>query len=894
MAKLWKQLDWGLVAAFVLPLIAILPTLGDGIAAGADVEVHVHRIHAMGLALQAGELWPRWISYLHLGYGYPIFNFYAPGYAYITALFEVAGLHITTAYNLVQSLAWSFGSVGTYLLARRFMNPYAALLAAALWIYAPSRLYEVWWQGSLAQIISATFMPYLLLGVAKNSDEPAPRQILWITLPFAGLILTHTPMMYISAIYAATLAFIAPIWITRGDIKQIIERWIYIGCGFVLGIGLATIFLMPTLLELQHVLISQGLDETLNYLQEQYLLPPEIFMWPRTLDATDIRLDFPRTLGLVGGLLSIFGTIALWRRKQYGFMLILLAGLGFTVFMLLDASLPVWLTIPGFSNLRFPARLLRMGAVIIALLGGASLMLLPQKWQLAALLGGLILVIGQIMPVIKPYDDWLNWENISALDEIQHEATDYTWGTVSYNEFNPVWGERIFLDVPDYRTRYIDEPFHLRVYEKDVAALNWQGLSGENITDNTLRVITDEDRAVRFRQYYFPGWQATLNGELIDIYPDEQLGLITMDLAAGEHIVALDYVGTTVQRIATAISLVSLVIVFAILRMGKPADKPTTSTEKLSFRDTLIVVVPIIVFAFFNVTVIQPANGLKIQSPPDDPTYMATEVGAVFGEKIELLGYTLHDNSIAPNQAMQIDLYWRVLEPLEDEFAPRVQLINLSQTAAWAVSDPVQTTAGKFNTFSPDRFASDIHVLRLFAPESTPPFAGQISVQLIGQYGALLLENGSDRLLLADRITVNTTSEPFEVTAPAYQFGDLAQLLCADFQEDSDQITLDLLWRIIGTTERELVVMVHGLDADGNIITQGDGAPFDGNYPSQFWRENQILREQRTLANDPNIEQIAISLYTRDTVERLPVRQDSFSLPNNQIIYETNETTCSK
>ena len=185
--------DWGIIAAILLPLIAILPTWGDGIAAGADVAVHVHRIHAMTLALQDGILWPRWISYLHLGYGYPIFNYYAPGYVYITSLLELTGLPITVAYNLIQTFAWSFGSVGMYLLARRFMPAPAALLAAALWAYAPSRLYEVWWQGSLAQIVAAAFISYLLLGIAKSSYKPKLHDILSIALPFAALILTHTP-----------------------------------------------------------------------------------------------------------------------------------------------------------------------------------------------------------------------------------------------------------------------------------------------------------------------------------------------------------------------------------------------------------------------------------------------------------------------------------------------------------------------------------------------------------------------------------------------------------------------------------------------------------------------------------------------------------------------------
>ena len=311
MKSRWRQIEWGLLIACLLPLIAWLPSAaGEGIAAGADVEVHVHRIHAMTLALQHGDLWPRWISYLHLGYGYPIFNYYAPGATYLTSLFELGGLHITTAWNLVNLLAWSAGSAGMYLLTRRFLPVPAALLSAALWVFAPSRLYEIWWQGSIAQMVSAACIPWLLWGILKNTVHPTRRRVLLVALPFAGLILTHTPMTYISALYAAPLAFVAPLWhVWKKDFQwcDVLSRWLAIGSGFVLGVGLAAIFLMPTLLELGYVIISAGIDETLVYLQEQYLPAAEIFAWPRLLDRTDIYLDFPRTLGLVGGLLSAAG-----------------------------------------------------------------------------------------------------------------------------------------------------------------------------------------------------------------------------------------------------------------------------------------------------------------------------------------------------------------------------------------------------------------------------------------------------------------------------------------------------------------------------------------------------------------------------------------------------------
>ena len=896
MLKQLNRLNPGIILALLLPLITALPAWGDGIPAGADVEVHVHRIHAMSLALQEGNLYPRWISYLHLGYGYPIFNFYAPGYAYFTAIFEIAGLHITTAYNLVQTLAWSIGSLGMYLLARRFLPAPAALLATALWTFAPSRLYEVWWQGSIAQILSASFIPYLILGVVKNSEAPSLRRILAIALPYATLIFTHTPMMYISTLYAAPLAFFAAMVYSKLNIREIVKRWFFIGTGFVIGIGLATIFLMPTLLELQYVQISEGIDETTNYLIEQYLPVSEIFTLPKLIDSTDLYLDFPRTLGLVSGVLSAIGIVALVRRKQYGVAILSVAGLAFTIFMLLDISFDVWMTIPAFANLRFPARLLRIGAVLIALTGGASILLLPEKWQIIGMVAGIAFTVAQVLPISQPYDVWLTWENISAYDEILHEREDRTWGTVSYDEFNPVWGERIFLDVPTNPERYIDEPFHLRVFGRDIAEANWQGFSEENISDNTLRVITDIDRAVRFRQYYFPGWQATVNGEPAEIYPDEEIGLITIDLPAGEHIVTLEYQGTNVQRLATVISLLSLVICFGLYYFGRnDAVEEKIEPENFPAIPAIGLAVAIILLAVANEYVIQPNQWFKMQSPPTDPHYMETPVNITFGEQITLLGYTLHEETISRSNPLDIDLYWHMPEAIENNYRPVVQTVNLMQTEAWATSNNLQPGAGEFSTFTPERFARDPYSLRLFDSD-VPPYVAQIMVQLIDENGTLTLPDGSDRLILEPIIQVDTEEAAIftQRWEKVYQLDDVAELYCSTVIENGDDIDITLLWNFIGETERELVVMVQGLDANGDLVESGDAPPFGGNYPSYFWRDGQRLLDSHQLPANPAIESIAIGLYTRDTVERLAISRAGEAIANNQIILTREDNSCSR
>ncbi|MGB1287526.1 MAG: 6-pyruvoyl-tetrahydropterin synthase-related protein, partial [Aggregatilineales bacterium] len=382
------RIEPGFLLALLIPVIVIAPLLANiGVLFDtADMTVHLHRSHAMTLMMESGNFYPRWIPYLRMGYGYPIFNFYAPGSVTITSLLHLFGMHIVTAGNLTVILCWIFGAGGVYRLARQFLPVTGALLAVTLWSYAPSLLYETWWQGSLAQTVSTSMMPWLIFFLVRTIRQPNLRDSGWVALTFAGVILTHTPTMYITALFIGMLAFLMPVWLYRQQRRDLFRAWVYAGISLSFGIGLSAMFLLPLLAELPAVKIQSGISGTENFLRNQFLNPAELFMFPRLIDVTDITLVFPRSFGLIGGVLAATGILALSVRRRIGLALMFAGGIGFIVFMTQDVSFDVWLMIPGFRNLRYPERLLRMGALLIALAGGASLLLIPVRWRQGVLI----------------------------------------------------------------------------------------------------------------------------------------------------------------------------------------------------------------------------------------------------------------------------------------------------------------------------------------------------------------------------------------------------------------------------------------------------------------------------------------------------------------------------
>ncbi len=880
--------DWSWLVAAVLPLIGILPAFvgENGIMAAADAPLHTHRIYAMGTLLGAGEFYPRWVPWFHLGYGYPIFNFYTPGVFYAGGVLMQFGFTAVTAFHIIAAAAWVFGSVGTYKLARLVVPASGAVPAAALWAYAPSRLYEVWTQGSLPQMAAGALVPWVFLTVVLGALAPSRRRAVWIGLSVAGLVFTHQPLTFITALYTAPLTVILLVWASRQDWRTLVPRAACVYGGVLLAAGLAMIFLLPLALELRLVEAVNGRDDVVRYLTSNFLLPIEVFALPLPNDLTDIRVEYPTTLGLLGGVLFALGIVGLLRARWFALVLLLLFAMSFTVYMLLEPSLPLWQAIPYFQQIRFPARVLRVGAVLIALGGGASVLLLPARWRGVGAGVLTALFVLSKLPFVYPSQPILDYSDQSATSEMRFEADTFTWGTTSYNEFNPRWGGRTPYDIPPEVDEYAANPRQLYPYDR---------VDGfELVNTHAFTVTTNEARPVRVRQFYYPGWQAHLDGDPVPIYPDDDVGMITLDVPAGTHLIELRYRGTAAQRAGTVLSLATLVTALGLFQTGKPVQSPAVQPGQPMRGGAVWGAVSLLVgVAVLNRAVIQPQTGLlRLQSPPDAPAYMQTEQYTAFGGEIALLGYTLPDDTISQGEVLPLTLYWHPLRDLADtHYRPVVQLVNFSVTEQWAVSQPFFPGGGFTSTYTPDRFTSDPHDLRLF--DYAQPYAARVLVQMVDANTGepLLLPDGSDRLLLDTVVNVDVPGVQ-AVQRLDYSFDGQIELWCKSIERDGDRFDITLYWHVTNNIAADMKTFVHGLDANGRTVEQADKPPlFD--YPTSHWRRGQTLESTYTLPANPDIRAIAVGLYTDDGA-RMGVTESGEPLPDARVILPLLPSECTR
>lgn len=861
---------------------------GEGLANGADAPFHAHRIFAMARLIEAGDLYPRWAPYFHLGYGYPVFTYYAPGATHIGAWLHLLGLDVVSAYTLTCVLAWCIGSLGAYLLARSFLPAAAALLACVLWVYAPSRFFEFWWQGSLAQLVSTSFIPFVFYGIVLARRAPGPRASCWLALPLAAVVLTHTPTSYIVIIFA--LPFCLASALCSSTRRAAARRLLFIGIGLALGAGLSAIFWLPVAAELGYVKIGGELRDTVDFLRHEFLSLAEILSLPQLIDGGDKTLIMSRTLGPVGALLSGLGGAALVIRRRYELALLLLAGFAAAIFLTLEPSLDFWLMMPGFRNLRFPARLIRMAALFVALLGASSLLLLPARWRGMAALALSAAAIAQALPFMHPRDDDRVWPQLSARDEIEMEYTERNWGTTAYNEFLPIWGENTSFDLPRNLDSYIDAPLRIHVYPSDFAP-QADDASYEHRAENQIVVtVSGQAMDLRLRQFFMPGWRLTVDGEEYPFEADDHFGLIQLRLPEGAHLLQLDYVGTPVQHLAAAIGLASVGACLLILRFGASAPSLPAPAPGITRRAALLLSGGLFAFAILNVAYLQD-NLFRVRAGGGKPAYMRQEAGLTFDGAVTLLGYTVASDFISENEPLDIRLYWQLEAAPETEYEPVAQLVDLTVSSAWAVSQPQNFEGGSLSNLAPGQFMSDGHRLKLL--EHAPAYVGRISVQLIRKDGAgsfAELPDGSNRYVLPELIKILRPGEPFSGQSRAIDFGGFLTLRCIETMRGADEFTGTLHWEVLKQPARDFHYFVHGINERGDVLAQNDSEPLAGKYPMSHWRAGQHITSGISLRIVDGLAQVAFGLYDPANGLRLPVSVDGEAA--DRILLTPDDSAC--
>ncbi len=509
--------------------------------------------------IRDGIFWPRWGADHALGYGYPLWLLYAPLAYYVAEAFHLLGLGFTSAVKATWVVFTLWGMFGMYALARRWWkdHPWAPVIAALVYVYVPYHLVDMYVRAALAEYAAMSWLPWVVLAFDRLLDEGSARSVGLSALALGALMLTHSGTIVVFTPFLAVWVAFRLILCWREAGFPVRETLLALAAG-MLALALAAIFLAPMLLEKRYIVESQwlhgGYDYRLQFVYPFQLLDPKWgfgYSVPGPKDGMSFQLGLiPLFLSLATCCLAAFRRFS--RRGEVVFAAVLMA---VTVFLMLPISVPLWDAFPPAALIQFPWRLLMITAFLMAVMSGALVPAMGKVGMAGALLAVLVVVgsLAYVTPQITP---------VSAVDESSSGPTAFE---MKYPDMIgiTVWVKRPPKDSPMVSYYLGKGPLVKARILKGGGSVKLLRHGG---ADDKVEVLAKTPVTLQFYTYYFPGWAATVDGRPAPIRPEGDLGLITLDVPAGKHVVhiRMGTMSTPARRVGTIVSIVALVLALAL------------------------------------------------------------------------------------------------------------------------------------------------------------------------------------------------------------------------------------------------------------------------------------------------------------------------------------------
>jgi hypothetical protein len=742
-----SRMDYLLV--FLLTLPALYPLLGAGIFASHDGLHHIFRLFDLLQSLRDGAAFPRWLPNLGFGYGYPLLNYYAPLAYYLALPFMALGSAPILAIKIVYMLGFFGASFGMYTLGRPFLGRAGAVLAAAAYTYLPYHLADAYVRGALPEFLSFALIPFILWAIYRTIADESVGATALAGLGLAALVLTHNLATLLAAPVMALFA-LALAWRLNRP-----KRLGWLGVAALLALLITAFYWLPALSEVSAIRASQTHHDP-DLIRSQ-LTPMLQSVSPYFLYRyfPDQGRPIEHPFGLVAIVLALGGlAFSLWRwRRLQPLQRLWVAACGVTVlvaaFMMWPASAWLWRTIPGLPYVQF-----------------------PWRWQLIASLGSAGLIGCWMMEIRRPTRSWelqpgrLEWAivlgfatlaAVAGLVELPRDLQRYPGqarileqGDVSLEgmaayEYELFLATRLWNDpksleyVPVWVTEPVTElilPSARPAPSADAGdpALTLLVVEQHAPTRVDLRVTAAQDTSIRLHSFYFPGWRARVDGQPVETYPSSSLGLLTLDVPAGEHQVSIRFANTLSRWIGVVLSLAAALGVSVWLIASRRGR----------------------VVAYFLIAIIV-LGGIWWWQGDRQEKVSPRPVWVNFADQFALAGYQLTPPSNMDG-ALDLDIWWVGLTRPAEDYKVFVH-VDDEAGQRWAQHDTqplfgmAPTTRWEVNELVRDHY-------RLELPADLPPGEYQIFVGLYPAESALNLDvldemkNAQGQRFLLDRITL--------------------------------------------------------------------------------------------------------------------------------------------
>lgn len=919
------RLDPLLPVALVATGFLALPLLQPGMPPTDDGFLHLLRPVELHECLQQGVLYPRWAPDFWLGYGYPFFNFYAPMVYYLAEAFHLAGFDFVVALKLTVALAIEIAAFYSFLLGKELWGSKGGLVSAVAFVYIPHLVTEALHRGDYAQLFAVALLPAILFYYHRLVQTGRLVYFAASVASLAALILTHNVT---TMLFGPFLMVYAGFLMVNGWRRERVPLALL---AIVTAFLVTAFFWLPALYERQYV-------RTENLLQGDFDFRNHFLSWSALLSPSainDVRQANPEriyNLGPAHVLLAIPGLLAALAMRHRrnnaahlaAFLLAMTVG---SVLLTLPLSQPVWEAVPLLALAQFPWRFLSIAGLGLSLLAGGAVALVPDRGPLSpawlATLASVSMVIVCAAPQLYPSQPFQWYASLGPRDIVEFEARSGAKGTSSGAEFLPRW----VMEEPDTASAPLARLGEGIVDKVDVSSLP-AGVSIKS-TDHSPDQDSFEFHAsqaaqVMFKTFYFPGWNAYVDGRSVPTQPAQRTGLITVSIPPGSGQLTLKFEDTPIRTFANLISLASAFALTTGLVLVRRRRRPrrdsaasrfdhfpseAAATSAALWRPACSVGAILIVGLATKALVIDPNTTLfRIVSPPDTVAGLSHPVNANFGDSFTLLGYDLDPANVLAGDTVHLTLYWQARRQVPDDHSVFVHLHPSGSDLKLLQSDHFHPGRRPTSVWTPDKYVADRHSISI--PAWTPPGVYDIVVGIYRHDGDRLPVIADDQYSRQESLKIaQLRIHPLpESRIPSVLPGDGAdglpvaqsleavfgsQLALLGFSNTVQEVTPDhplqfsVLWRAEQRPSVNARLRLFLADKSGRVLSKQESTLVATDYPTTRWRKGEVLLGTCSLSLPGNItsgEYDILVALAGDSGEELTVTGNATIVAENKVL----------
>lgn len=543
-----------------------------------------------------GALWPRWLPDAYYGYGSPLFSFYSPLPFYVTEAFILGGLAVHSAIKATFILSTILSGLTMYLFCRDFAGRSAAFLSGAAYMVVPYHLVDLFVRHAMGEHLAFVFVPLAAWGLTGML-----RGQRWCRLPvgslaLAALILTHnvTAMLGMGALL---------LWWTILALRVRDRRHSVWGAGVLAGgLALAAFFWIPTFAEKDQLHLSSTVTAGYFNHREHFVYPFQLLKpsWGYGTSAPGAEADgMSFQVGIAHWLFVLGGVVLLATRARKRPDVLTPALFGLVLFtvsiiLTLPISLFAYEHVPLLHYTQFPWRFLLFAAFASSILAGSLELLansINRSWAPKVTLAASMIIVvicyaryatpkaGVYFKREAAFGLW-STKHLAELNNTGNVVHAYQVGTAEFyrnqGQTGTVMNEYLPITVDlDQAPRQASSSF-----------AQWRGegtptvqASARGPVDLSATIATENPGQVEFSRFYFPGWQASVDGTPTPIAPRPKVGTILVPVEAGEHVIELHFGLTRIRFGSFVFSLLALcaIIAYGIWSRRRSREKPAVS-----------------------------------------------------------------------------------------------------------------------------------------------------------------------------------------------------------------------------------------------------------------------------------------------------------------------------